>query len=79
MIPTERLTMRSTTLDSKANENTAAADMLATPAIVVASRMEMRTGSILLTSAAKIRGNRTFYRPARIFAESITLRLRRRP
>ena len=48
MMPTDRLTMRSTTLDSKANENTAAAVMLTTPATVVASRMEMSVGSIFL-------------------------------
>ncbi|HEU4776423.1 MAG TPA: hypothetical protein VFS95_06320 [Telluria sp.] len=46
MIPTDKLTMRSTIFDSKANENTAAAEMLATPPMVVASRMEMRIGSI---------------------------------
>lgn len=40
-MPTDRLTMRSTILDSKANENTAAAEMLTTPAMVVASRMEI--------------------------------------
>jgi hypothetical protein len=39
--------MRSTIRDSSANENTAAAVMLATPAIVVASRMLIRVGSIL--------------------------------
>jgi hypothetical protein len=39
-MPTDRLTIRSTILDSSANENTAAADMLKTPAIVVASKME---------------------------------------
>jgi len=38
--------MRSTIFDSKANENTAAAEMLATPPMVVASRMETRIGSI---------------------------------
>jgi hypothetical protein len=39
--------MRSTTLASKVNENTAAAVMLTAPAIVVASRMEMSVESIL--------------------------------
>lgn len=39
-MPTDRLTMRSTTLDRKAKENTAAAEMLTTPAMVVASRMD---------------------------------------
>ncbi|MES2257906.1 MAG: hypothetical protein V4724_05275 [Pseudomonadota bacterium] len=48
MMPTDRLTMRSTTLASKVNEKMAAAVMLMTPAIVVASRMEMSVGSILL-------------------------------
>jgi hypothetical protein len=38
--------MRSTIFDKSANENTAAAEMLATPAMVVASRMEIRIGSI---------------------------------
>ena len=42
MIPTDRLTIRSTIFDSSANENSAAADMLKTPAIVVASKMESR-------------------------------------
>jgi hypothetical protein len=45
-MPTDRLTMRSTTLVSRVNENTAAAVMLTTPASPVASRMEMRIGSI---------------------------------
>jgi hypothetical protein len=40
--------MRSTTLESSVNENSAAALMLTTPAIVVASRIEMRIGSILM-------------------------------
>ncbi|MBB3119141.1 hypothetical protein [Pseudoduganella violacea] len=47
MMPTDRLTMRSTTLDSSVNEKIAAAEMLTTPAMVVASRMEIRVGSIL--------------------------------
>jgi hypothetical protein len=38
--------MRSTTFASSANENTAAAVMLTTPAKIVASRMEMRIGLI---------------------------------
>lgn len=42
MIPTDRLTMRSTIFDSNANEKIAAALMLKTPAMVVASRMEIR-------------------------------------
>jgi hypothetical protein len=42
--------MRSTTLVNSANENTAAAVMLTTPAMVVASKMEISVGSILLTS-----------------------------
>ncbi|WP_229217782.1 hypothetical protein [Massilia forsythiae] len=46
MIPTDRLTMRSTTLESSENEKTAAAVMLTTPANPVASRMEMRIGSM---------------------------------
>jgi hypothetical protein len=33
-------------LESSVNENTAAAEMLTTPAIRVASRMEMRIGSM---------------------------------
>ena len=47
MMPTDRLTMRSTTFDSSVNENTAAAEMLSTPASVVASKMEMSKGSML--------------------------------
>ncbi|WP_277624017.1 hypothetical protein [Undibacterium sp. TS12] len=42
MMPTDRLTMRSTTLDSSENEKIAAAVMLKTPAIVVANRMDNR-------------------------------------
>ncbi|WP_342118878.1 hypothetical protein, partial [Pseudoduganella sp. OTU4001] len=57
MMPTDKLTIFSTTFDSKANENTAAAEILATPAIVVASRMEVRTGSMVLP----LRANRAFY------------------
>jgi hypothetical protein len=45
-MPTDRLTIGSTTFVNKVNENTAAAVMLTTPASVVASRMEMSTGSI---------------------------------
>ncbi len=44
MMPTDRLTIRSTIFDSSVNENTAAAVMLTTPASVVASRMEMSIG-----------------------------------
>ena len=39
-MPTESDTMRSTTLESKVNENTAAAERLMTPAIVVVMIME---------------------------------------
>ncbi|MFZ6745394.1 hypothetical protein ACO0LC_19390 [Undibacterium sp. JH2W] len=39
-MPTDKLTMRSTTLDSSENENMAAAVMLRTPAIVVANRID---------------------------------------
>ncbi|MDN2712928.1 hypothetical protein [Janthinobacterium sp. 1_2014MBL_MicDiv] len=39
--------MRSTTLDRNANEKIAAAVMLNTPAIVVASKMDKRTGSMI--------------------------------
>jgi hypothetical protein len=39
--------MRSTIFESSANENSAAALMLTMPAMVVASRMEIRMGSIL--------------------------------
>jgi hypothetical protein len=38
--------MRSTILESSVNEKTAAAVMLMAPAISVASRMEIRIGSI---------------------------------
>ncbi|MCC7600132.1 hypothetical protein IGS61_21780 [Janthinobacterium sp. FW305-129] len=47
MMPTDKLTMRSTTLDRNANEKIAAAVMLNTPAIVVASKMDIRTGSMI--------------------------------
>ncbi|QBE63019.1 hypothetical protein [Pseudoduganella lutea] len=79
MMPTDRLTIRSTTFDSSVKENNAAAEMLATPASVVASRIEMSTGSILeplVRFAARAapgpgqRANRTFYRPARASAEN---------
>ncbi|WP_423040963.1 hypothetical protein [Undibacterium sp. Di26W] len=40
MMPTDRLTMRSTTLDKRENEKMAAAVMLKTPATVVANRMD---------------------------------------
>jgi hypothetical protein len=60
--------MRSTIFDSSANENTAAAVMLNTPAMVVASRMEMRIGSIFrprFTNLA-IAASRALYRPGRL-------------
>jgi hypothetical protein len=38
--------MRSTTFESTVNEKMAAAEMLMTPANIVASRMEMSAGSI---------------------------------
>jgi hypothetical protein len=41
-MPTDMLTIRSTIRDSNANENTAAADMLNTPAMVVANKMEIK-------------------------------------
>ena len=40
MMPTDRLTMRSTILDNKVNEKIAAAVMLSAPAIAVANRMD---------------------------------------
>jgi len=39
-MPTDRLTMRSTSLDSSENENKAAAEMLKTPEMAVVNRME---------------------------------------
>ena len=42
MMPTDRLTMRSTILDNKENEKIAAAVMLKTPAIAVAKSMDNR-------------------------------------
>lgn len=39
-MPTDKLTMRSTTLESNENEKMAAAVMLKTPAIVVANSMD---------------------------------------
>lgn len=47
MMPTDKLTMRSTTLDKNANEKIAAAVMLNRPAMVVASNMDKRTGSMI--------------------------------
>src|SRR5450830_1193098 len=47
MMPTDKLTMRSTTLDKNANEKIAAAVMLNKPAMVVASNMDKRTGSMI--------------------------------
>jgi hypothetical protein len=46
-MPTDRLTIRSTIFASSENEKTAAAEMLITPAMVVASRMEISGESIL--------------------------------
>ncbi len=43
IIPTERLTMRSTSLESSENENIAAKLMLSTPAMVVVNSIEVRT------------------------------------
>ncbi|MFZ6750573.1 hypothetical protein [Undibacterium sp. Ren11W] len=40
MMPTDKLTMRSTILDSSENENMAAAVMLKTPATAVAKSMD---------------------------------------
>jgi uncharacterized protein (DUF2345 family) len=86
MMPTDRLTIRSTTRASSVNENSAAAVMLAAPASVVASRIEMSTGSILeplvrctarAAPGSGQRANRTFYRPARASAEN-TLSIRRK-
>jgi hypothetical protein len=89
MMPTDRLTIRSTTRESSVNENSAAAEMLVTPATVVASRMEMSTGSILgplVRFAARAapgpgkRANRTFYRPVRASAENLlSIRKKQRP
>jgi hypothetical protein len=47
MIPTDRLTIRSTIVDKSVNEKMAAAVMLKTPAMVVASKMEMSIGSMM--------------------------------
>lgn len=46
-MPTDRLTIRSTIFDSSEKENTAAAEMLITPEMVVASKMEVSVESIL--------------------------------
>lgn len=43
MMPTERLTMRSTSLESSENEKIAAKLMLSTPAMAVVNSMEIRT------------------------------------
>jgi hypothetical protein len=47
MMPTDRLTIRSTIFDNSVNEKIAAAVMLKTPAMVVASKMELSIGSML--------------------------------
>ena len=47
MMPTDRLTMRSTIFDSKLYDRKAAAEMLITPAMTVASKMEDSVGLIL--------------------------------
>jgi hypothetical protein len=46
-MPTDRLTIRSTTFDSSEKEKAAAAEMLKTPEIVVASRMDSSVELIL--------------------------------
>jgi hypothetical protein len=46
-MPTDRLTIRSTIVDKSVNEKMAAAVMLKTPAMVVASKMEMSIGSMM--------------------------------
>jgi hypothetical protein len=46
-MPTDRLTIRSTTFDNSENENSAAAEMLTTPAMVVANRIDSRVELIL--------------------------------
>jgi hypothetical protein len=43
-MPTDRLTMRSTSFDSSAKENSAAAEMLKTPEIAVVNMMEKSVG-----------------------------------
>lgn len=45
-MPTDRLTMRSTIFDNSENEKAAAAEMLNTPEMVVASRMDNSAVSI---------------------------------
>jgi hypothetical protein len=47
MIPTDRLTMRSTIFDSRLYDRKAAAEMLSTPARTVASKMEESVALIL--------------------------------
>ena len=58
MMPTDRLTMRSTILDSSANEKIAAAVILKTPAIVVARMIE--TSVELIFSPGRQRLNATW-------------------
>lgn len=55
MIPTDRLTMRSTIFDSRPNEKIAAAEMLNTPAMVVANRMGARVELILCLGSDEFR------------------------
>lgn len=61
MMPTDRLTMRSTTFDSIVKEKTAASTMLSVPEIAVASRMnvsaEEMAGSFLQQSCKLKHGN----------------------
>ena len=47
MMPTDKLTMRSTIFDSRLYERKAAAEMLSTPARTVASKMEESVALIL--------------------------------
>ena len=65
MMPTDRLTIRSTAFESSANEKMAAPVMLRTPATMVASRMEPRMGSICkpLVLVLRTTANRRLYRP----------------
>ncbi len=54
MMPTDRLTIRSTIFESKANEKNAAAAMLTTPAMVVVSRIDARVVLISYPVASKV-------------------------
>lgn len=77
MMPTDRLTRRSTIFDNKVNEKMAAAVMLNTPAMVVASRMESKVELIwspnggVSTGSGRLDHSRFFFGKRQIFLGEI--------